>query len=53
MTTDPPEEGRRFRMPARVRIMAWVVLLMAAVLTLVNLVVWQTLETREIGRAHV
>ncbi|GAA3981671.1 HAMP domain-containing sensor histidine kinase [Thermobifida alba] len=46
MTTDPPEEGRRFRMPARVRIMAWVVLLMAAVLTLVNLVVWQTLETR-------
>ncbi|WP_369974919.1 sensor histidine kinase [Thermobifida halotolerans] len=45
MTTDRPGGGRRYRMPARVRIMTWVVLLMAAVLALVNIVVWQTLET--------
>lgn len=45
MTTEPAQPRRPFRIPARVRIMAWVVLLMAAVLVLVNFIVWQTLET--------
>ncbi|TDQ53296.1 sensor histidine kinase [Actinorugispora endophytica] len=58
MTTDrprtgPPEEapaaGRR-PVPARIRIMAWVVLLMAAVLVLVNVVVWRALDTAATDR---
>ncbi|GAB3460992.1 HAMP domain-containing sensor histidine kinase [Streptomonospora sediminis] len=52
--TDPPGPGepgesgaaaRRRRMPARARIMAWVVLLMTAALALVNIATWQALRT--------
>ncbi|MDA0566248.1 HAMP domain-containing histidine kinase [Streptomonospora sp. S1-112] len=43
-----PEPGRPAlwrRIPARVRIMVWVVLLMVGVLTLVNVITWQALRT--------
>ncbi|MFC4562522.1 ATP-binding protein [Nocardiopsis mangrovi] len=42
---DAPEPAVRGRVPARVRIMVWVVLLMAGVLALVNIVTWQALRT--------
>lgn len=41
-----PEAPQRRRVPARLIIMAWVALLMAAVLTLVDVVTWSALTTR-------
>jgi signal transduction histidine kinase len=41
-----PELPQRRRVPARLLIMVWVVLLMAAVLVLVNVVTWSALTTR-------
>ena len=41
-----PEAPQRRRIPARLIIMAWVSLLMAAVLTLVNVVAWSALTTK-------
>lgn len=41
-----PELPQRRRVPARLLIMVWVVLLMAAVLILVNVVTWSALTTR-------
>ncbi|PSK99459.1 signal transduction histidine kinase [Murinocardiopsis flavida] len=46
---DSAHTGPR-RMPARVRIMAWVVLLMTALLVLVNVVTWQALGSEVDGR---
>lgn len=42
----PPEAPQRRRVPARLLIMAWVVLLMTAVLVLVNLLTWSALTAR-------
>ncbi|MFW6640605.1 sensor histidine kinase [Nocardiopsis algeriensis] len=41
-----PEPGQRRRIPARLIIMAWVVLLMALVLALVNVVTWSALAAK-------
>ncbi|WP_150237309.1 sensor histidine kinase [Nocardiopsis quinghaiensis] len=45
-----PETPQRRRVPARLLIMAWVVLLMAAVLALVNILTWSALTTRNAER---
>ena len=45
-----PEVRQRRRIPARLLIMAWVALLMAAVLILVNVVTWSALTTRNAER---
>lgn len=48
---DSAEPGRALnRVPARMRIMAWVVLLMTALLTLVNVVTWQALDSEVSSR---